>query len=519
MPIDPNIALSVQTPQPPNLIQNVGQVMQMRAMGSELALRAAQTQQAQQQTQDIAAQAQQRNRDLADQNTLQQTMQNPDAYSRLMTGDMTPIAGMVQPKTLQALTTWQTAHEKELLANTSEQNTLRSEGLGRIVDTATGLKSLVGADGQPDLGRINSALPEAVQHLQATNAFKDAGITSGIPTQITDPAQLDTWLAQVGGLKAATDKVLGQQKEQAAIQETAATTTQKTAEAGKATAETSHQQLVNQLLQGNLKPGAIQATADQIAPGPQNADINRQYVADMAAAHSEADMSAALTRASEKVAARTPQAVGAKANEAQAVAAATSPIEMQRAQTDAAFQHSLQQGDTVHAKYYESLSDMQQSLSTAATIKKVIDLSQSGNPVAGAQLKAMVPEFTNAVQNIKRMAASQGDKGLASTADSMSSEITSLFKGQPLSSNVMQSIRPYVDTIAAGAVGQHNANVTALQKAYGPQAADLRTEPMPSTASPLGTPKFKVGDSVNYQGKPHTVTAVDPQTGKLTLAP
>jgi hypothetical protein len=34
-----------------------------------------------------------------------------------------------------------------------------------------------------------------------------------------------------------------------------------------------------------------------------------------------------------------------------------------------------------------------------------------------------------------------------------------------------------------------------------------------------GTPKFNVGDSVMYQGKPHKVTAVDPQTGKLSLAP
>ena len=32
-------------------------------------------------------------------------------------------------------------------------------------------------------------------------------------------------------------------------------------------------------------------------------------------------------------------------------------------------------------------------------------------------------------------------------------------------------------------------------------------------------PKFNVGDSVMYQGKAHKVTGVDPQTGKLTLAP
>jgi len=45
----------------------------------------------------------------------------------------------------------------------------------------------------------------------------------------------------------------------------------------------------------------------------------------------------------------------------------------------------------------------------------------------------------------------------------------------------------------------------------------------PPAANPSGggTPaaRFNVGDSVMYQGKAHKVTAVDPQTGKLTLAP
>ena len=36
---------------------------------------------------------------------------------------------------------------------------------------------------------------------------------------------------------------------------------------------------------------------------------------------------------------------------------------------------------------------------------------------------------------------------------------------------------------------------------------------------PGGAPQFKRGDSVMYQGRPHKVTAVDPQTGKLTLEP
>jgi len=45
------------------------------------------------------------------------------------------------------------------------------------------------------------------------------------------------------------------------------------------------------------------------------------------------------------------------------------------------------------------------------------------------------------------------------------------------------------------------------------------TQPNAGGGNQGGGAKFNVGDSVMYQGKPHKVTAVDPQTGKLTLAP
>ena len=86
-------------------MQTLGGIMQMRDMASQMALRNAQTQAAQQQAANVQAEAQQRNRDLADQNTLQEAMKDPGAYAKLMTGDVGPSNGKVQPKTLQALTT------------------------------------------------------------------------------------------------------------------------------------------------------------------------------------------------------------------------------------------------------------------------------------------------------------------------------------------------------------------------------------------------------------------------------
>ena len=70
------IPLQVQTPTPQQPVQTIGQLMNIRDMASQVALRNAQTQQATQQSQDIAQQAEQRQRDLADQSTIQEAMRD-----------------------------------------------------------------------------------------------------------------------------------------------------------------------------------------------------------------------------------------------------------------------------------------------------------------------------------------------------------------------------------------------------------------------------------------------------------
>ena len=66
-----------------------------------------------------------------------------------------------------------------------------------------------------------------------------------------------------------------------------------------------------------------------------------------------------------------------------------------------------------------------------------------------------------------------------------------------------------------GAVGSQTnsriGNNPVLQKMYGNVVSQPNTG---GTGS-----KFNVGDSVMYNGAPHKITAVDPKTGKLTLAP
>ncbi len=52
-----------------------------------------------------------------------------------------------------------------------------------------------------------------------------------------------------------------------------------------------------------------------------------------------------------------------------------------------------------------------------------------------------------------------------------------------------------------------------------PEAQATLDKLAPQGGGGAAAPKYKVGDSVNYKGAPHKITAVDPTTGKLTLAP
>jgi hypothetical protein len=274
MPIDPNIALSVKTPEPTSPLQTVGSLMQMRDMASQIALRNAQTQTQQQQSQTIGAEAQQRQRDLADQNTVMEGMRDPTISAKVHTGDFSDFEGKIQPKNLDVIRKLQVDYQKALMVNTEQQNTLASAAMGRIVDTANGLKSLVGPDGKPDLGAINSALPGAIAHLQTTNSFRDAKIPStGIPTSITDPSQIDQWLASIGGAKAATDQVLAQQQTKAETAEKQSEASLNTAKIPGAQAESGLKQLEFTGAK-SMNPATIQSRAEQMFNPDNYSDPN-----------------------------------------------------------------------------------------------------------------------------------------------------------------------------------------------------------------------------------------------------
>lgn len=79
---------------------------------------------------------------------------------------------------------------------------------------------------------------------------------------------------------------------------------------------------------------------------------------------------------------------------------------------------------------------------------------------------------------------------------------------------------------AVAAAGILKQDMTNRHDSYAEAIANLKKNMQSPTGSApaasggaAAAPKYKVGDSVTYKGAPHKVTAVDPQTGKLSLAP
>jgi hypothetical protein len=153
MAFNPDVALNVQPVQSPAAqtpAQTISQLMSMRGQQAEIALRNAQLQQTAANTADTQAQAAARQRDLADQNTIQQALQNPDTARAVASWDGTspfPLAGKISPAAQMNMQSNIIALQKNKLALTSDQRTDFAARHAQIGTTLQGL--MYNADGTP----------------------------------------------------------------------------------------------------------------------------------------------------------------------------------------------------------------------------------------------------------------------------------------------------------------------------------------------------------------------------------
>lgn len=294
------------------------------------------------------------------------------------------------------------------------------------------------------------------------------------------PSQQD--LAHVTGLTGATEQLL-------ANQHVTAQTNEATASANKTGTEGD---LARYKL--NLLKNAANVTPQTIAQGVQGMSVFHGHPAEMqdaidagVKAYNDArqDPDKALNASTisgeavkgiaDRLRENSPGVVAGKAAAAKATALATAPVQESIQAANQLREDALRRGDKATENYATTISDARQTVATAQTIHKIIDLAASGDPTAGAALKAAVPEFTNAIQDIKRMGGAQAAQ-ITSALENAKGEIESGVGLSPVTSKALAGIRPYIDTVANGAVTRANSNIDATNTAYGTK---FKPEPIP----------------------------------------
>lgn len=425
MPIDSSIPLSFKAPEVASPLTSIGQLMQMRGLSSEIALRNAQTEQAQQQSQNIAAEAQQKNMDLRDANFLQKAGLDPTTHAQLALGDTSGVSGHVQLKTEQAIQANALKVQQDRATLTTTDLANRNTAAKAVGDSVAGLLSMTKADGTPDFDRINATLPSTVSAI--TPQIKTLGLDpakfSG--QQITSVDQLHGLAAAMNGETAVNDKVLAQKKE-----------------AGEAALSTAGAAEKNQNVA--LLTRKIAATDAMAQPGGLQQMVNGRIPAQFAQFRADA-LSAAQTAAKlnpgdpakvaeaiEKVAAHAdeiqknadPTNIRAAGTKAATEAAATSPITTRTAIATAVGTRAAEAAQAPQAlrgivdpavrtqvagEQAKASDEYQQKTGDAQRLQLFIDGARSGNEAAAKMVSlGEVREIVNRVNQTELQNAGVG---------------------------------------------------------------------------------------------------------------
>jgi hypothetical protein len=461
MPLDTSLILAgTPPPQPQNPLQTISTLAAIRGQGSENLLRT-------QQAADFQQQAQQRQRDMQDQNTIQQAMADPAINAKVHTGDFSALEGKVQPKTLDAVRQSQLAYQKDVQSQTEAQNKIRQDALGEINNTIGGLKTL------PDLPTINGALPGAIGNLQASGTFKRAGIDpSKIPQTITDPAQLNAFQAQIGGALAAHEKALADKKTIAETQKNAADAqlTQQKADLQKQFVDQfksnpqAGPQIINKIIDPKLDPATNQSYngALQAAMGLGDMDAAAKLIeaASSHAASLNAKLNPRVADMEVNTAARKAQAeIGPHVSEAvqKQLAIAKTSSDALAGIADPTIRRQAEQG-------FEKVSmDAMDKYSDAQKLQDFVKAAQSGNKAAGGLIPLVeLRQIVNRVNNREMQAAGvPGD-----LADKAIAVVDGWTKGVPQSPEGLKAIADLSVVSQQAALRRYRGQVGVIQGVY-----------------------------------------------------
>lgn len=472
--------LTVRQPESPSPLQTVGALMQLRGQQGEMALRNAQLQQANAQTEDIHAQATQRNRDIADQNTIQEAMKDPTVAQAIGSGDLTALNGKVQPKNLSGLQTQVLAQQQAIANKNKTDLELHTQQLGQLADGIAGLK-LLGEQNPDGL---------AAAYSQWKNTVEGAKIvgTGRLPDQISGPEDLDKIAGVTGAYLGMHQKVQADQGAAQKIRTDAASEAMDTAHAAQFTADAAKlaQDTIN--ARSNLKK--IDADA-QIA----------QLEADFAAKHGGMKPAEAETARHNKADEAT--AAGELGLKTKTFNMTYGPNSINQGLIGVQ-PHLIVPATSAYTKAGEEYAT---AVHASDAMNTLLDLAQKGNKAAGSNLPLVGVETVNALNGIKRINSAEisqyGSAG--SLLDQVKGKIGKLAVGKPIPQDVLDDIRELHTQLATSSKDLYARKVQVVNGAYGSKFAPVEfsgSAPAPASTvnlrAPDGTIKPIPSDQVDH---------------------
>ena len=311
-----------------------------------------------------------------------------------------------------------------------------------------------------------------------------------------------------------------------------------TAEAQETTAKAMREQMVLDAMRAGQQAQANgQHPIDSIFPASLDPQINASYKAAYNAARSgvpdqngrypmaDSILSTAANHAAQIAMANNPQMIQAAANKAGAEARVTAPIHAAAAVTAAKAQYAGTPFENVSPKMLPAVlgeakkatDDYLGAVGTANEIQDFIDSARSGNKVANAYAPTTGVMAINTANGTKRVNKAEIESygGAGSLWDSIQGRLQKLATGQSIPKDVLDDMEKLHSTLAGNAQKTYDNHRASMKQLYN---ADIPPAQLPNPPRPAASAQRKVGDTVNYQGKPHKITAIDPD-GKLHLAP
>lgn len=482
VPMPNGVALDLKPVEQQDPLQALMQYRQQRSMIA----------QRQAETADLQAQAQQRSRDLADENTYQQLTKDPAIAKAFHQGDFSAAEGKVQPKTLDLWRTNQANLEKQLQANTQEKNKIIGQAYSDIADATQGLQSLIGKnpDGSVDLSKVNAELPNTLARLTQAGVFKNAGIEPPQNETITDPSQLDALIGGARGAAALHEKVAGLQKTQSEASKNAAQAGEATARGKEAEANAAKTTLEQQLTQHKLDlynvltktPQALETLVSQSIDPQEYPHLYKRAVNEAKNAPDLEGINNAIGKYAQQ------------ASEQERQIATESSPQVLAARRDSAIAQAkaLREGDNpalagvppaaapfATAQATKLDTDYLKAREATEAMGKLLDLAGNGNVAAGANLSLAGVGAVNAINGIRRINSAEiqqyGTAG--SLLQKIQGKLQGWVEGQPIPGSVLNDIRELHQQLGEQSYRQYTSGLDSLNQRTGAKFGPTQAAP------------------------------------------